>query len=397
MTARAFPPFAPQQPAEWLPARVALLCEPAIETLFSILHTGAANFLRPFSLAKAREEHRAYRHLLENHGVRVLELRTLLAGADRARLVKWARQAVALDFDPELGAEAREEALAQLEAALQALDADSLVDVLMLRPTLHVAHNADMLDPTTRFSTRFSLAPLSPYYMRDPLITTSAGVVITRLKLANRTVENDLAACALESLGIQPIYRVQPPGTLEGGDFIPCGDFVLQGQGLLTNEAGVRQCLENGVYGHVEVAVVEAPQQGMDEMHLDTYFAMLDRNLAVCLDARLAGDAEPAVRVYTPQGTAAACTYTLTRTVLFSRYLAEKGIQVIPISKTEQAQFAANVLTLGPRRVVAVKQAGAAFLQRLRAFDVDVSLVDFEALSGGYGGPHCASQVLLRA
>jgi arginine deiminase len=159
----------------------------------------------------------------------------------------------------------------------------------------------------------------------------------------------------------------------------------------------VRQCLENGVYGHVEVAVVEAPQQGMDEMHLDTYFAMLDRNLAVCLDARLAGDAEPAVRVYTPQGTAAACTYTLTRTVLFSRYLAEKGIQVIPISKTEQAQFAANVLTLGPRRVVAVKQAGAAFLQRLRAFDVDVSLVDFEALSGGYGGPHCASQVLLRA
>jgi arginine deiminase len=387
--------FVPRQPAEWMPARVVLLCEPDAETLFSILHTSAANFLRPFSLAKARDEHRAYRHLLETHGAHVIDLRALLAQADRAALIAWARQATALDFDPALRAEERAEVQAQLEAGLQMLDADSLVDVLMLRPTLHVAHSADALDPTTRYSTRFSLAPLSPHYVRDTLMTTSAGVVITRLKLASRSAENELAAYALEVLGIQPIYRVQPPGTLEGGDFIPCGDFVFQGQGLLTNEEGVRQCLEHGVYGHVEVAVVETPAQGMDEMHLDTYFAMLDRDLAICLDDRLAGDAEPAVRVYLPQGTRTV-TYTLARTVLFSRYLAEKGIQVIPISKAEQALFAANVLTIGPRKVIAAKQAGAAFFQRLRGFGVDVYPVDFEALSGGYGGPHCASQVLLR-
>jgi len=325
----------------------------------------------------------------------VIDLRALLAQANRAALIAWARQATALDFDPALRAEERAEVQAQLEAGLQMLDADSLVDVLMLRPTLHVAHSADALDPTTRYSTRFSLAPLSPHYVRDTLMTTSAGVVITRLKLASRSAENELAAYALEVLGIQPIYRVQPPGTLEGGDFIPCGDFVFQGQGLLTNEEGVRQCLEHGVYGHVEVAVVETPAQGMDEMHLDTYFAMLDRDLAICLDDRLAGDAEPAVRVYLPQGTRTV-TYTLARTVLFSRYLAEKGIQVIPISKAEQALFAANVLTIGPRKVIAAKQAGAAFFQRLRGFGVDVYPVDFEALSGGYGGPHCASQVLLR-
>jgi len=391
------PPFVPQQAAEWLPARVVLTCEPAVETLFSILHTGAANFARPFSLAKAQEEHRAYCRLLEAHGARVIDLRALLARADRARLVAWARQAITLDFDVALGAAEREEAQAQLEAALQVLDAGSLVDVLMLRPTLHIARNPAALDATTRFSTRFSLDPLSPYYTRDPLITTPAGVVITRLKLANRAAENDLAAYAMEVLGIQPIYRVQPPGTLEGGDFIPCGEFVLQGQGLLTDEAGIRQCLEHRVYGYVEVAVVEDPCQSMDTMHLDTYFGMLDRDLALCLDTRLEGDCEPAVKVYIPQGTPEAFTYVLARTVLFSRYLAEKGIRVIPLSKSEQAQFAANVLTIGPRKVIAARQAGEVIFQRLRDLGVEVYPVDFEALTGGYGGPHCASQVLLRS
>jgi len=135
----------------------------------------------------------------------------------------------------------------------------------------------------------------------------------------------------------------------------------------------------------------------MAQMHLDTYFAMLDRDLALCLDTRLEGDAEPAVKVYTPQGRAEAFTYALTRTVLFSRYLAEKGIQTIPISEAEQAQFAANVLTIAPRKVIAVKQASEAILERLRQQGVEVIPVDFEALTGGYGGPHCASQVLLRS
>jgi len=390
------PSFIPAQLAEWLPARTVLMCEPGVETLFSILHTDAANFLFPFSLAQGREEHRAYRRALEAHGVQVVDLRALLTQADRARLVQWARQAVAFDFDAQLTDEERASVVTQLDAALNALDAGSLVDVLMLRPTLRVARDDAALDATTRFKAQFTLAPLSPYYTRDPLITTRAGVVITRLKLAQRAAENDLAAYALEVLGIRPIYRVQAPGTLEGGDFIPCGDFVLQGQGLLTNEDGVQQCLAHRVYGYVEVAVVEDPRMGMDEMHLDTYFAMLDRDLAICEDSRLNGDAEPAVKVYAPQGTPTDFTYALTRTMLFSRYLTEKGIRVIPFSKAEQERFAANGLLVAPRRLIAVAGAGEACLQRLREAGVEVHLIAFDALTGGYGGPHCSSQVLLR-
>ncbi len=222
------------------------------------------------------------------------------------------------------------------------------------------------------------------------------GLGAVYLRLAERAAENDIAAHVLESLGVTPLYRVQPPGTLEGGDFIPCGDFVLQGQGLLTNEEGIRQCLEQRVYGYVEVAVVEDPRMDMDEMHLDTYFAVLDRDLAACVESRLDGDEEPTVKIYQPQGSPADYTYVLTRTTLFSRYLREKGIHVIPLSKAEQRDFAANGLLLAPRRLIAVTRAGDAFLERLSAAGVNVQALAFDALTGGYGGPHCSTQVLVR-
>jgi arginine deiminase len=389
------------------------MCEPRLETLFSILQTDSTNFLYPFSLAQGREEHRAYRRLLEAHGVQVIDFREALIATPfvrggegggvehRARLQAWARAAVTFDFDSDLTAEDHAHITQQLDAALDVLDADSLVDVILLRPTLRVQRNKDAVDPTTCFITRFVLAPASPYYTRDPLITTREGVVITQLRLGKRRPENDIAAHVLESLGIAPIYRVTGDGTLEGGDFIPCGDFVLQGQGLLTNAEGVRQCLAHRVYGQVEVAVVKDPRDNMDEMHLDTYFAMLDKNLAACVETRLSGPEEPEVDVWQPQqphgdGDGDKYDYKLARTMLFSAYLEEKGIHVIPFSKTEQDNFAANGLLIAPRKLIGVTRAGQPFEQRLRAAGVETHFIAFDALTGGYGGPHCSSQVILR-
>ena len=393
------PITSPSQPAEWLPARVVLMCEPRIETLFSILQTDSTNFLFPFSLAKGQEEHRAYRATLEVRGIRVIDYREALATAARARLQHWARKAVVFDFDASLSPDDQRHCEKQLDDAVAVLDATSLVDVILLRPTLKIARNADPIDPTTRFVTRFVLSPASPYYTRDPLMTTRAGVVITKLRLEKRAPENDIAEHVLESLGITPLYRITGDGTLEGGDFIPCGDFVLQGQGLLSNAEGVRQCLDHRVYGRVEVGVVRDPRLNMDEMHLDTYFAMLDHDLATCVDTRLRGEQEPVVDVYAPQGVEGSereYRYVLARTVLFSAYLEEKGIHVIPFSKAEQDDFAANGLLVAPRQLIGVTRAGKPFEARLRAAGVNTQFIAFDALTGGYGGPHCSSQVLVR-
>src|SRR5512137_530560 len=91
------------QPAEWLPARAVLLCEPNIETLFGILETNSANFLAPFSLQQAQAEHRAFRREMESAGVQVVDLREALMGdgseADAARLRAWAAESVHYDMD----------------------------------------------------------------------------------------------------------------------------------------------------------------------------------------------------------------------------------------------------------------------------------------------------------
>lgn len=392
----------PSQPAEWLPARVVLLCEPRLETLFSILQTDSSNFLFPFSLAQAREEHQAYRRALEARGARVIDIRDALLPSPSGRrgarnLRAWAREAITLAPDASLAPDDVAHIERQLTRALDALDPASLVDVILLRPALRVAYNAEAVDPTTRFTTRFELTdPPSCYYTRDPLMTTARGVVITRLRLGKRRPENDIAAHALEQLGVTPIFRVQAPGTLEGGDFIPCGDFVLQGQGLLTNADAVGQCLERRVYGYTEVAVVRDPRGDMDEMHLDTYFAMLDRDLAACCSTRLSGPEEPEVDVHIPDGRPNRFAYTAARTVTLSAYLREKGVRVIPFSKREQENFAPNGLLVGPRHYIGVTRAGKAFQARLEKAGVRTAFIAFDALTGGYGGPHCSSQVLVR-
>jgi len=70
---------------------------------------------------------------------------------------------------------------------------------------------------------------------------------------------------------------------------------------------------------------------------------------------------------------------------------------VLTFSKSEQEEFAANGLLVGEMDYLAVAGAGDAFLRRLRERGVRVDPLDFDALTGGYGGPHCSTQVLVRA
>jgi arginine deiminase len=388
------------QPAEWLPAKTVLLCEPNMETLFGILETNSVNFLSPFSLKQAQAEHRAFRRAMESAGVQVIDVREALAGSGSpeslGRLQTWATTSVCYDIDESVSPGDRDLLRKNLQRTIQTLDPATLADLILLRPTLTIRYNENPLDPTSRFCSRYEVNPANnAFYMRDPLMTTASGCVIGRLRLDVRRAENDLAAHALEQLGIAPVYRVQPPGFLEGGDFIPCGDFVLQGQGLLSNAEGIRQCLEHRVYGFVEVGVVCDPRGQMDEMHLDTYLAVLDRDLCALCDNRL-GSEQPTVDIYAPDGTPGHFAYKKTRAVRLTDYLEEKGMQVLTFSKHEQEDFAPNGLLLGPRDFIGVSRAGQAYERRLNQRGVQTRFLDFDALTCGYGGPHCMSQVIRR-
>lgn len=389
------------QSAEWLPARAVLVCEPNIETLFGILETHSANFLSPFSLKQAQAEHRAFRRAIESSGVKVIDVREALMGSGDAdslsRLRAWAAESVCYQMDDALLPDDRDFLRQSLRRTIESLDPATLADLVLLRPTLRIGYNENALDPTSRFQSRHEVNPANNiFYMRDPLITTAAGCTVGRLRLDVRRVENDIVACVLEQLGIAPVYRVQPPGHLEGGDFIPCGDFVLQGQGLLSDADGVRQCLERRVYGFVEVGVVRDPRAQMDEMHLDTYFTVFDRDLCALCDDR-SGDDQPIVDVYIPDGAPDRFTYKKVRSVGSLAYLEQKGMQVLTFSKAEQENMAPNGLLLGPRDFIGVSRACEDYERRLNEQGVKTRFLGFEALTCGYGGPHCMSQVIRRA
>jgi arginine deiminase len=384
------------QRAEWDDARLVLVCRPSIETLFAVLNTDAANFLHPFDLGDARAEHDAFRRAMEERGVEVVDVRAVLASGDPERLRDAASRALRYEPDAGIGAGERAELDELHRRTIGALGTEALVDVVMLRPVLRLRPNPHAPDRTCRFLASFEVRPAdNAYFTRDPMITTAAGPVIGRMNLAVRRPENDIAALVLAGLGFEPLLRVSEPGYLEGGDFLPAGSYCLQGQGLLSNDDGIGQLLDAGAYGDVEVAVVRDPRLRMDEMHLDTYFAFYGPNLAGICDDRLGGE-EPEVDVWTPESTAAGRRYRRTRTLGFLSYLAEKRVEVLTFSKDEQRDFAANGLLLGAMDYLAVAHAGDSFLQRLRDRGVRVQPVAYRALTGGYGGPHCSTQVLVR-
>jgi arginine deiminase len=392
--------------AQWQKAQVVLLCRPGIETLCGILETNSANFCRPFSLEKASAEHDHFRRVIESRGARVIDVREALlygtvdgmssvSSANLERLRHEALKSVRYVFENRFTGKENQELDRNLHETIEALHPKDLAEIVFLRPDVLLRINRERLDATTRFCSEFLLRPATnQYFVRDPMITTAVGAVIGRTRLDMRRIENEIVELALRQLGVEPIYRVQPPGFLEGGDFIPCGDFVFQGEGLLSNREGIQQLLDNGAYGPVEVAVVKDKRSQMDQMHLDTFFNVVSRDLAVCCQNRT-GPEEPEVDVYHPEETAGKVVYRKSKTVRFLQYLRDKRMDIIPFAKEES--YASNFFPLMEGVIVGVKQAGGSFEKRLRVRGVEAEFIDLESLTGGYGGAHCMSQAILRS
>jgi len=390
--------YAASQPAEWLPARLVLVCEPAIETLFGLLDTDAASIAQPFSLTGAVREHRHFRHRLEAAGATVIDVREALAAGDPEVLRQAARQALVYEFDPAVPGSDRASLAALHDRTIAALDPPALVDIVMLRPVVHIRPNHRALDSTSRFRASFSVDPANnAYFLRDPLVTTAAGVAVGRLRLDVRRPENDIAALALRQLRIEPLLRITAPGFLEGGDVLPAGNLVFQGQGWHSDADGIGQMLDAGAYGDTEVAVVRDPGAAPDDAdgHLDSYFAVYGPSLAGICEDRL-GAREPEVDVWRPEQTRHGLLYRRSATVGLFRYLADRGYDVVTLPAADRDVAATNGLLVGPGRYLPVRSVDDGLRDRLWAAGLTVEELDFPELTGGHGGPHCYTQVLLR-
>jgi arginine deiminase len=135
------------------------------------------------------------------------------------------------------------------------------------------------------------------------------------------------------------------------------------------------------------------------QMHLDTYFNIIDRDLCTLVASRLnatKADSEwLTVDVYTRGEDGVA--YCLHQTdVPFVEYLRSTGYSIIPISQEDEMHYANNYLTIAPRHVMAVANQSEQLAKALAEHGVKVEWVPLENLIKGYGAAHCMTQVIRR-
>ncbi len=189
-------------------------------------------------------------------------------------------------------------------------------------------------------------------FTRDPIVVTPEGFVELHIGLPTRRGEEAWLARHLESLGVPHVGRIEPPGTLEGGDVILAGRVAFMGRSSRSNASGVQQMGDLlGRMGY-EVRVAMVPDR---YLHIGGAMSMVapERVLAC------AG-------VF-PEGFFA-------------------GFEVIEVPA--DTFVSGNVICLRPNEVVA-EASQDVVIDRLVGADVRVHALDLSEFIKGSGGPTC--------
>ncbi|MCI4325323.1 MAG: arginine deiminase family protein [Thermoplasmata archaeon] len=426
--------------AEWQRLREVLVHRPGIEMFFGLMEPYSFLYERAFSVTGAIYEHAALEHALTDAGVAVHRFKRFAVevGSTRPEFVEqvreYAERLVQYTGPKEMVALSRQ----ALRRNLPSFDAETLFNILLLRPSVHLQRHAGTRVILPKVTLDGPLANL--YFLRDQQALTAGGFVLGRMAKPQRRNEPLLTGTLLRTSGATIAGAVQPPGTFEGGDFLPLGSFALLGTGDRTNASGVRQVLGMPI-GFDEVGVVHQPAHPavpgrspdpMIDMHLDTYCNIPGEGIAVGCEVLLKA---ARVEVYRRRARGAMVRDPKTRSL--SDFLVEKGFEIVPLSTLEQMSYASNFLCLSDRKILAVEVeqeldgvvaglAAAAHRDRarygallalvrrergelrdgrgffphiaaLRDRGVTVVPLSLQEITGGYGGAHCMTCVMNRS
>ena len=197
---------------------------------------------------------------------------------------------------------------------------------------------------------RVEPAPSIPdsVFIEDTAVVLPELAVITRPGAPGRRAEVDGVAVALE--GIRPVRRIEPPGTLDGGDVLVIGRHVRVGASGRTNHEGARQL--RAILRPFGYQVTRVPVRHC--LHLKTAVT----------------DAAEGLVVVNPEWVDEAEFADLDR-----------------IRVASDEPFAANVLRVGDAVVMA--EAHRITRQRLERRGLAVSIVDVSELALAEGGVTC--------
>lgn len=381
--------------AEWSDACEILMHTPGPELFNGVIHPSAGLFEHYFDVEQAAAEHRGYIHLLEKNGIRVHTIEEILneTGIDTLRAL--AGKVLRYDISAIPGEDAEASELYR-EQTIREMSRGDLIRCILLQPTVKLSRT----DNNTGYEAQYIQNPqMNLYFTRDQSITTPRGHIICRMNSSQRAPETDIIEVCYHHLGVDPVLRIAGEGRLEGGDYFPAGTISLIGCGMRTNREGIRQVMEADAFGHDTVVVVRDHKLWQMQMHLDTYFNIIDRDLCTMVRSRL--EAQPGEQEYVTCDIYARAAgekeYRLiTEDMPFVGFLREQGMQIIPIDPEDEMHYANNYLTISPRHIMAVGGQSEALQQRLRDAGVKVEWVPLESLIDGYGAAHCMTQVMNR-
>jgi N-dimethylarginine dimethylaminohydrolase len=214
---------------------------------------------------------------------------------------------------------------------------------------------------------------LDAVYTHDASLPTESGLLLMNPGKKSRRQEARVHADFCESLGIPILGEVVEPGISEAGDIVWLDSkTLLIGQGYRTNKAGIEQIRRLLAAKDIEVLSAPLPYGGGPStcLHLMSLMSMLDEQ-TILVDL-------PWLAVETVE------------------LLKGRGFRLIEIDGSERDSLACNVLSLGKKRLIALKE-NSKTNQRLRDCGFDVrEFVGSEIAINGGGGPTCLTRPLLR-
>lgn len=384
--------------AEYTRAHVILMHTPGQELYDGVINPAAGLYDDYFDTDAAADEHRGYIRMLKNNGIEVHTVEEVLMSMEHEQLRKLASPHLVYDASHTNLSSVDVEAYRQ--QVLQKMTKRDLCRTLLLRPTVEL-HETGF---NTGVDAEYMHNPLmNLYFLRDQSISTPCGQIMCRMNSSQRADEVDIIEACYKHMGYTPVWRINGEGNyLEGGDYIPFGTMALIGCGLRTTMGAIEQMMDRDVMGHDTIVVVNDHWKDQYQMHLDTYFNVIDKDLVtMCFnryDAQDEGDAAfLTIQMYAREPeTKAYHEVEAYKNVSFKDFLRKRGCKIIRVSKRDADHYANNFLAIDARHIMSVAYQSEELQQAYRDNGVTVEWVPLENLIGGYGAAHCMTQVLRR-
>ncbi len=382
--------------AEWMQAGVILMHTPGQEQFYGVVHPKAGLFDNYFDVDLAEEEHEYYMDVLEQNGAKVYTVKDILELMPKADLLKLAENCLIYNIEEKYQEEEekyRQETLAKMSTADQ-------IRTILLQPTVNIKKTGY----NTGYEATYNTKPLmNLYFCRDQSISTPKGQIICRMNSSQRYPETDIIEACYKYLGTDVVYRIQGENSyLEGGDYIPFGTIGLIGCGLRTTQGAIDEMLENDVIGHDTLVVVRDAWKDQYQMHLDTYFNVIDKDLCtLCFNRYDATSTDTqnllTISMYAREpGTTVYHQVEAYEGQSFVDFMKKRGVKFIRVAKEDADHFANNFLCIKGRHIACVAGQSTAYQQALADNGVRVEWIPLDQLINGCGAAHCMTQVMKR-